>query len=79
MGWGYENSLDVQGVGYENVLDVDGGGRYENFVDVDLQTNILNLNISVSRGVRTSNFANIMWENITKSYGKGAKNRKTFL
>ena len=57
-----------------------GGGRgYENFLDVDLQTNILNLNISVSRGVRTSNFANIMWENITKSYGKGAKNRKTFL
>ena len=53
-----------------------GGGR---FLDVDLQTNILNLNISVSRGVRTSNFANIMWENITKSYGKGAKNRKTFL
>ena len=56
-----------------------GGGGYENVLDVDLQTNILNLNISVSRGVRTSNFANIMWENITKSYGKGAKNRKTFL
>ena len=69
-GWGVDNFVDVEG---------GGGGRYGNFLDVDLQTNILNLNISVSRGVRTSNFANVMWENITKSYGKGAKNRKTFL